>query len=350
MTTMDRQVEALCDEAALALDEDRPHDALEAAERAVALAPKAAEPAILRAESLASLDRWEEAERAYEQIVSRHPDDPSVLLAAAGFATDFLEDSPELVVRAIEMARRGERLSAKHGDEELEGACARVRARGHVLLGELVEAAEAYERARDLLGDEDDLLVELAGALFEVLRFDDARELLEEVLETSPNEPEAHHLLGLIAERAGEESKAEAHFQRAREIDPDAFPVPVRLSEDEFAQVVEEALEKLPAEVKEHLRDVPVMVEPLPRIEDLIGPPPLSPLSLGMFRGAAITERSFFDPGGQLPSSILLFQRNLERYAGSRDDLLEEIEVTVLHEVGHFVGWDEHDLFERGLH
>ena len=55
------------------------------------------------------------------------------------------------------------------------------------------------------------------------------------------------------------------------------------------------------------------------------------------------------DPWSHFPSSIGLFQRNLERYARDREELLEEIRVTLLHEVGHFLGLDEEQLRELGL-
>jgi predicted Zn-dependent protease with MMP-like domain len=67
-----------------------------------------------------------------------------------------------------------------------------------------------------------------------------------------------------------------------------------------------------------------------------------------MFRGPAI-GRGSADPWTHLPSSIVLFQRNLERFARSRDELAEEIAVTLVHEVGHFLGLDEDELYERGL-
>jgi predicted Zn-dependent protease with MMP-like domain len=46
---------------------------------------------------------------------------------------------------------------------------------------------------------------------------------------------------------------------------------------------------------------------------------------------------------------MYLFHRNLERAATTREELEEEIRITVLHEIGHHLGWDEKDLEERGL-
>ncbi len=55
------------------------------------------------------------------------------------------------------------------------------------------------------------------------------------------------------------------------------------------------------------------------------------------------------DPWSHLPSAILLYQRNLERFVRTREELVEEIRITLVHEVGHFLGLDEDELYERGL-
>jgi predicted Zn-dependent protease with MMP-like domain len=46
---------------------------------------------------------------------------------------------------------------------------------------------------------------------------------------------------------------------------------------------------------------------------------------------------------------MYLFQRNLERGASTRGELEEEIRITVLHEIGHHLGWGEEELEARGL-
>jgi predicted Zn-dependent protease with MMP-like domain len=68
-----------------------------------------------------------------------------------------------------------------------------------------------------------------------------------------------------------------------------------------------------------------------------------------MFRGSAIGQQGSMDPWSHFPSSIVLYQRNLERAARSREELVQEIGVTLVHEVGHFLGLDEDQLWERGL-
>ena len=62
----------------------------------------------------------------------------------------------------------------------------------------------------------------------------------------------------------------------------------------------------------------------------------------GLFK----TERVIASPQ---TAHITLYQNNLERFARTRQELLDEIRITVLHEVGHLLGLDEDELYERGL-
>jgi len=71
--------------------------------------------------------------------------------------------------------------------------------------------------------------------------------------------------------------------------------------------------------------------------------PPLDPELLGLFVGTPIGEEGATG-SGELPPRILLFKRNLERYATDLDELLEEITVTLYHELGHYLGLDEDEL------
>jgi predicted Zn-dependent protease with MMP-like domain len=69
----------------------------------------------------------------------------------------------------------------------------------------------------------------------------------------------------------------------------------------------------------------------------------------GLYLGIPLTER---DSGyaGVLPDKIAIYRLPLEEEFGADPELLEEeIRITVLHEIGHHLGWDEEDLAERGL-
>ena len=67
----------------------------------------------------------------------------------------------------------------------------------------------------------------------------------------------------------------------------------------------------------------------------------------GVFEGVPLIERSVTSPP-LLPDSILLFQEPLEAACETIEQLEEEIEVTVVHEVAHFLGMSEERLAELG--
>jgi predicted Zn-dependent protease with MMP-like domain len=73
--------------------------------------------------------------------------------------------------------------------------------------------------------------------------------------------------------------------------------------------------------------------------------PPFPPTILGLFRGAPLGE-----PGPQTePRVIVFYRKNLGRSVASRDELVKQVKITLLHEMGHLTGADEDDLRARGL-
>lgn len=263
-------------------------------------------------------------------------------------AADALDD--EDYERAVELARKGARSARKEGLRDLE---ADLRWLEGSALTELADPAAALARLDEALAlapDHLDAMLERAFALFELGRLDEARRQLEDVLARAPDEAWAHHQLGLVAERRGQAAEAERRFKRARALDPAAFPRPVTVSRAEFERLAEAALEDVPEAVRRYLANVPITVEDLPADDDLRAcDPPLSPTILGLFRGAPYGQKSSSDPWSHLPSAIVLYQRNLERAVGSRDELEEQIAVTLVHEMGHFLGLSEEELHARGL-
>jgi len=345
--------EELLERAALAFERGEPEEALQRAEEARRAAPRSVPALHYRAAALADLGRLEEARGAYEEALAAGGDDPELLLGAADFFASRAGGEPERedLERGLELARRGERLARRSGGEgaALRAELLLVQAAAHNHLGQSAEALAAAEAVLAAEPEAVDAMLERGLALWELLRLDEAREQLLALLRASPDEGWAHHTLGLIAERRGEVREAEKRFARARALAPEDFPEPVRLAEAEFDQAVEDALRELPGPVRHYLSNVAIAVEPLPADDDLRGAePPLSPAILGVFRGAPLGQKGS-DPWSHFPSSIVLYQRNLERFARDRADLLEQIGITLLHEVGHFLGLDEEALVERGL-
>jgi predicted Zn-dependent protease with MMP-like domain len=69
---------------------------------------------------------------------------------------------------------------------------------------------------------------------------------------------------------------------------------------------------------------------------------------LGLFDGPTWAEMRGMDAPADSPH-IYLYQQNLERLCFDSREMAEQVRITLHHEVGHFLGLDEHDLDERGL-
>ena len=116
----------------------------------------------------------------------------------------------------------------------------------------------------------------------------------------------------------------------------------------EFRAELSGAIDELTAELKKDLKGVPVEAQDVPLLEDLVADdPPLSPTILGLFRGAPLSEpcAATLTPC----RSIVLYRRNLARAARTREELNEQVRVTLLHELGHLRGEDDDELAARGL-
>jgi predicted Zn-dependent protease with MMP-like domain len=117
-----------------------------------------------------------------------------------------------------------------------------------------------------------------------------------------------------------------------------------RVSRERFEQLVEQAMESLPGEHIENIRNLSVIVEDLPSRALAKEMDMEQDELLGLFTGAPFGEQEGFFNAPSLPDTILLFQKNIEAICDSEDELIEEIQITVVHEVGHYFGLSEDDL------
>ena len=343
-----RGLDAL-DAARSAYDAEEYQRALSCAAEASAQAPDEPDAHSERGAALSALGRFDEAKLAYARALALDPDHLDALLGAAhlyGVSLPSNRDNDEL---AFVYAERGRQLSRESGDAELAAHFALLGAMAANDLGEAQVALERSEEAREERGVDSDVAYEHAVALFELCRFKEAREEFTRLLADDEHGAHAHHQLGLILEREGKTAEAEAHFKKATQLSPEDFPAPQLLSEKDFRREVDRALGALPAEMRKDLTGVPVTVEDIPSSEDLlVGDPPLSPTILGLFRGPALGEPCGPEDG-PVCRSVVLYRKNLARAVTSRDELLEQIRVTLLHEVGHLRGEDDLELAARGL-
>jgi len=340
---MSRALEEWLDEAEAALETAEPQRALQCAEEALALDPSNRDALCLKATALVDLDRLEEADPILDRLIARFPKDAKIKLTAASAMIRFDVDNRDRVEAGLDLLDGLDRAK----DEDVRFEALLLMGIGLSNLGEFEPALKALAAALDVDPDDVDARLQHATALFECGRFDESRRELTELTRDEPEEADAWHYLGLIAERSKEPDAARRFFEKAQRLDADAYPVPVKLSDAEFDAAVTDAIARLPEAAQRELGNVTIAVEPVPDDDDV--KEGTSPLVLGVFVGPAVDERSPVDAADHDTVRIKLFQRNLERFARSRDELIQEIGVTLLHEVGHLMGLDEDDLYERGL-
>ena len=121
-----------------------------------------------------------------------------------------------------------------------------------------------------------------------------------------------------------------------------------RLSRKAFERAVRKAMNRIPAELAACIEDVAVLVEEEPSGEvlDELGVPEGETV-FGAYFGTPVGEKSFFDVPFE-PDRIVIYRRPLQEYCLTVDELIEEIEVTVVHEIAHHFGIDEETLARYG--
>ena len=108
--------------------------------------------------------------------------------------------------------------------------------------------------------------------------------------------------------------------------------------------MVGRALDSLPAEFGELLENVFVVVEDEPAAEDLeaMGLDPEVDDLFGLYQGVPLSERDVYYSA--LPDRVVIYRGPICRWTGSREEAIQEIRDTVVHELGHHFGMEEEDL------
>ena len=112
------------------------------------------------------------------------------------------------------------------------------------------------------------------------------------------------------------------------------------MSREEFEEAVRDALDEIPEELAEMMDNVVVLVEDDPPVDD--------PELLGLYEGVPLTERGEFWAAGTLPDRITIYRLSTLALCDSRDEVVDEVAVTVVHEIAHHFGIDDEQLHEWG--
>jgi predicted Zn-dependent protease with MMP-like domain len=114
--------------------------------------------------------------------------------------------------------------------------------------------------------------------------------------------------------------------------------MPVEMTPSRFEELVSDALDQVPPEFAAAMDNVVVLVEEFN--ED-------APTILGLYHGVALTERTSHY-GGVLPDRISIYRGPILTMCDSEEQVVEEVLITVIHELGHYFGIDDRRLHELG--
>ena len=105
----------------------------------------------------------------------------------------------------------------------------------------------------------------------------------------------------------------------------------------QFDTLVDDGLDLVPQALLDMLDNVVILVE---------DEHPDEPDLLGLYEGIPLTEREFY--AGALPDRISIYRLPLCAMSASHEELVEEVAVTVVHEIAHHFGIDDDRLHEWG--
>ena len=111
------------------------------------------------------------------------------------------------------------------------------------------------------------------------------------------------------------------------------------MSRERFEELVGDALDEVPAQLLKVMSNVVILVEDTPPGGGLH--------LLGLYEGHALTDRGW-DYAGVLPDRITIYRLPILAICRTEEDVVEEVAVTVVHEIAHHFGIDDHRLHELG--
>lgn len=114
------------------------------------------------------------------------------------------------------------------------------------------------------------------------------------------------------------------------------------MTEPEFKKSVDQALKDLPPRVRGELKNIQILIQDRPGAE--AGAVSRKAQLLGLYVGEPLTEQSAIEPP-TFPSQIFIYRLPLLKKCGEDAEwLMEEIQLTVLHEVGHHLGMNDEEM------
>lgn len=176
-----------------------------------------------------------------------------------------------------------------------------------------------------------------------------AQSAFEKAVQMEPKDSEAWYELAGVKMARGDEAGTREALLTVLRLDQELDAVAEWLTDEARAQIAtfaEKALERLPAQFRDRLENVAVMVDDRPP-KELVSEG-FDPRALALFEGPDDFEQRTTS-GAAVPTRIVLFAANLLADFMEPELLEHEVWISVLHEVGHYFGLDEEEVEALGL-
>ena len=310
-----------------------------AAEEAKTLDPRSGEPLTLLGAIAAAGGDTDGALDLYKRAIRLDPEFVVPLIYAAEihlFEREDHEEALRLVERALDLA------------EDEEDFIDALLLKAEICIGknDAAAAAAVLEELPPTQLPEAPLEVRAGRAFLDLGQLAEAEDHFQQAIVLDPKSADAFHGLGMVYEEHDDTRAMVKAWLRVRELDLEDDPAPWALTQEEFEEVAEGALEELPERIGKLLENVPIVAADYPSIE--IVAEGNDPRMLGFFSGVPYPEKSHLGGTPHL-DCVFLYKLNIERMAKDRAEAAKEIRITLLHETGHFFGLSEEELDEMGL-
>jgi Flp pilus assembly protein TadD len=288
------------------------------AKRALEIDPQSPEVHNLMGFALALEGEAEEALEHYRQAVVLDESYFEAMLNAAEILLTPLGDwdgAIEQIEEALDYAETSEEVAD----------CILLKVDALMAKGDADEARRAMKMLPDGPFDAPTYLFLVGRAWYELGDIAKAAPLIEQAVRAEPNNPDAQYYLGLVRDEQGDGRAATEALLRSRALDMGRPPPPWSPTPETFAGIVRGAIEKLDLVLARHVREAEVYVVEAPGAELVVdGVDP---------RAALVLDTPPVEEGAPARVRVFVYQRNLERMAGSLEALETELGTALEREV-----------------
>jgi tetratricopeptide (TPR) repeat protein len=207
--------------------------------------------------------------------------------------------------------------------------------------GELEQATAVCERFPPGPFENPNHVFLVGRAYYEIGDVTRAEPLIEESAKRSPKNPEGHYYLGLVRDERGDAAGATQAFLRSRELDLEIAPPAWTLSRETFELSARSALLALEENLRSYVQASELYVADVPGVEVVVDG--VDPRALLLIDGVG-------GPDATVTTRVFVYQRNVERLAGSIEQVEHEIVLALEREIGAtFVEPEQTEQAKRAL-